>query len=149
MLARTLILVKAARALGLPVTASEQYPKGLGPTVAPLRAELGNRPVFAKLAFSCAPRPALADRLASRGRPQIVVAGIEAHVCVLQSALDFAAGGYDVFAVADAMGSRASQSEALAHGRLRGAAVAVVNTEMVLFEARGAPAPASSRRFPR
>ncbi len=69
-----------------------------------------------------------------RQRPLVIVAGIEAHVCVLQTAIDLAAAGFGVFAVADAMSSRAPASVALALERMRQSGVAVVNTEMVVFE---------------
>ncbi len=134
---RCSILLKAAKALDVPVTVSEQYPKGLGRTVPGLAAEIGNAPVFEKLAFSCWKDRALKDHMIEhheRQRPLVIVAGIEAHVCVLQTAIDLAAAGFGVFAVADAMSSRAPASVALALERMRQSGVAVVNTEMVVFE---------------
>ena len=134
------ILLKAAKALGLPVSVSEQYPKGLGHTVTALKDDIGNAPVFEKLAFSCwrdGPLKAHLIGLHEAGRPQVVVAGIESHVCVLQSAIDLAQSGFGVFAVADAMASRAPASVALALDRMRDAGVQVVNTEMVVFELMG------------
>jgi nicotinamidase-related amidase len=137
---RCAILVKAAKRLNIPVTASEQYPKGLGHTVPGLKAEIGNAPVFEKIAFSCWRDAALKDHLIGhyeRQRPLVLIAGIEAHVCVLQSAIDLAAAGFGVFAVADAMASRTETSKALALERLRGAGVQAVNTEMAVFELLG------------
>jgi nicotinamidase-related amidase len=137
MLKRCAILLKAARALDVPVTVSEQYPKGLGRTVPDLKAEIGNAPVFEKLAFSCWKEPALKDHLIGHHesqRPLVILAGIEAHVCVIQTAADLSAAGFGVFAVADAMSSRASSSHALALDRMRQNGVSVVNTEMVVFE---------------
>lgn len=134
------ILLKAARALEVPVTLSEQYPKGLGHTVPALKSEIGNAPVFEKLAFSAWRDEALKAHLIrhhEQGRPQVFVAGIEAHVCVLQSATDLANAGFAVFAVADAMSSRAPASLDLALARLRHAGIEVVNTEMVVFELLG------------
>jgi nicotinamidase-related amidase len=128
------LLLAAAKSLGLPVTASEQYPKGLGPTVPGLRKALGNAPVFAKLAFSALGEERLADRLKETGRAQVIVCGIEAHVCVLQTAADLLDQGYEVFIAADAVSSRAPSSVALALDRLRTAGAAIVNTEMVVFE---------------
>ena len=138
--ARCAILLKAARALGVPVTVSEQYAKGLGRTVPGLVAEIGNAPVFEKLAYSCWRDKAIKDHLIAQheaGRPLVILAGIESHVCVMQTAADLAAAGFGVFAVADAMASRAPSSHALALERMRQSGVAVVNTEMVVFELLG------------
>jgi nicotinamidase-related amidase len=135
---RCLTLVKAAKALAVPVTVSEQYPKGLGRTAPALAAELGNdAAVFEKLAFSCWQDKAMKEHFIAhheRQRPLIIVAGIESHVCVLQTALDLAAAGFGVFAVADAMSSRAKESEQLAHARMRQEGVSLINTEMAVFE---------------
>jgi nicotinamidase-related amidase len=139
-LARCGILIAAAKRLGLPVAASEQYPKGLGRSVPAIAQAIGNAPVFEKNEFSCWRNAALKTHLIGlheAGRPQVVVAGIEAHVCVLQTAIDLAQAGFGVFAVADAMASRAPASVALAQERMRQAEVAVVNTEMVVFELLG------------
>ena len=138
--ARCAILLKAAKALEVPVTLSEQYPKGLGHTVPMLKEETGNAPVFEKLAFSCWRDKALKDHMIAHheaGRPLVILAGIEAHVCVMQTAADLAAAGFGVFAVADAMASRAPASHAMALDRMRDNGVAVVNTEMVVFELLG------------
>lgn len=137
---RCSILLTAAQRLDLPAIASEQYPKGLGHTVPGLRNQLGNAAVFEKTAFSCWRDDALKAALIARhegGRPQAIVAGIETHVCVLQTTLDLAAAGFAVFAVADAMTSRATASTELAERRMHQAGVAVVNTEMVVFELLG------------
>lgn len=137
---RVLTLLKAAAVLGIPVTVSEQYPKGLGRTVGSLREALGTAPVFEKLAFSCWRDPGLKSHLIrfhEHGRPLVIVAGIEAHVCVLQSCVDLANAGFGVFAVADAMSSRIRASVDLAIPRLAHAGVEVVNTEMVVFELLG------------
>jgi len=134
------LLLKSARTMGLPVLASEQYPKGLGPTVPTLREELGNAPIFGKIEFSCWRNGALKAeliRLHEGGRPQAILAGIESHVCLLQTALDLAAAGFSVFAVADAMASRSANSVALAQGRMTQAGVAVVTGEMIVFELLG------------
>jgi nicotinamidase-related amidase len=131
------ILLRAAKALDVPVTVSEQYPKGLGHTVPRLAAEFGNAPVFEKLSFSCWKNAAIKDHLIGhheRQRPLVIIAGIEAHVCVLQTAIDLAAAGFGVFAVADAMSSRAASSMSLAHERMRQNGISIVNTEMVVFE---------------
>jgi Isochorismatase family len=129
------VLLKAAHELSLPVTISEQYPKGLGCTVPELA--VNDAAVFEKLTFSCWRDDALKTHfinLHESGRPLVIVAGIEAHVCVLQTCIDLANAGFGVFAVADAMSSRKQVSAALAFERMRAAGVEVVNTEMVVFE---------------
>lgn len=131
-------LLSAARRLGAPVTLSEQYPRGLGPTVAPIRAAAGNEAVILeKLHFSCFADDGLRTRLAAlreEGRRQIVLAGVEAHVCLTQTALDLATAGFTVHVAADGTGSRSEESRALALARLRDAGCVIVDSEMVLFE---------------
>lgn len=137
-LAKAKILITAARELGLPVTLSEQYPKGLGHTVPELQSNAAK--VFEKLSFSCWRDETIRRHfiaLHEAGRPQVVVVGIEAHVCALQSCVDMAQAGFAVYAVADAMSSRVDESAALAFRRMRHAGVEVVNTEMALFELLG------------
>lgn len=134
-LERASILLQAAEVLKIPVTVSEQYAKGLGHTVPELAKNFAT--TFEKLSFSCWRDAALKSHfitLHEGGRPLVIVAGIEAHVCVLQSCIDLANAGFGVFAVADAMSSRQSASADLALHRLRGAGIQVVNTEMVIFE---------------
>jgi isochorismate hydrolase len=129
------ILLQATQSLDLPVTISEQYPKGLGRTVTALQSPTAT--TFEKLAFSCwrdAEMKAHLIRLHEQTRPLVIVAGIEAHVCVLQTCIDLANAGFGVFAVADAMSSRKPESAALAFERMRANHVQVVNTEMVVFE---------------
>lgn len=136
---RTRILLAAARRLDIPVTVTEQYPQGLGPTVAPIREALGNEvPILPKTAFSAAAEPAAAARIKSVGRRQVAIVGVEAHVCVLQTALGLKAQGYEPVLVADAVSSRLPQSVDLAVERMRGAGVPALNVEMLLFEALGA-----------
>lgn len=125
------VLMRAARELGVPVTASEQYPKGLGPTVAALRPET---PALAKTEFSCLANPALAAEIDDPVRPQLVVFGMEAHVCVLQTVADARAAGRAVYVIADATASRRPESHALAMARMAALGAQVVTTEMVVFE---------------
>ncbi len=136
-LKQAIILARAARVLDLPITVSEQYPKGLGHTVAPLKAEIGNTPVQEKVEFSCWKNAALRERITQHERRHVIIAGIEAHVCVLQTAMDLQGAGHEVYAVADAMSSRAEASAELAFHRMRQASIAIVTTEMLLFETLG------------
>ena len=129
------LLLHVAKTLELPVTVSEQYPKGLGHTV-PALADNAAR-VFDKTSFSCWRDEALKKHfiaLHEAARPLVIVAGIEAHVCVLQTCVDLAAAGFGVFVVSDAVSSRKQQSVELALSRMTANGVEVVNTEMVLFE---------------
>jgi nicotinamidase-related amidase len=128
------LLMRGAARLDLPVTISEQYPKGLGPTMGELLELAPPEAVVEKIHFSCAAEPALKVRLDGFARRQVVIAGIEAHVCVLQSALGFALAGYEVFVVADACSSRVPANHQAAMERLRAAGVGIVTVEMVLFE---------------
>jgi nicotinamidase-related amidase len=137
---RCSILLKAAKVLDVPVAVSEQYPKGLGHTVEALKADIGNAPVFEKLTFSCwrdITMRAAFIKLHDIGRPQIIVAGTEAHVCVAQTALDLAQAGFGVFVVADAVSSRAESSKTLALTRMAQSGIDVINTEMAVFELLG------------
>lgn len=127
-------LTRAAARLGIPVLASEQYPKGLGPTVAPLTDLVGADRRLDKEHFNCADDPGIATRLGALERDQVVIAGMEAHVCVLQTALGLKAAGYLPYVVADAIASRTEANKALALNRLRRGDVGVVSLEMVLFE---------------
>lgn len=131
---RTRTLLSAAATLALPVLVTEQYPKGLGPTVAPVREALGTVEAFEKVHFSCAAAPGFLERIAATGRTQVVLVGTEAHVCVLQTAIGLAGTAVTPYVVADAVSSRDPWQADLALARMRQAGVQVVSTEMVLFE---------------
>jgi len=128
------ILMQAAARLAVPLVVSEQYPQGLGATVPELRALAPDSARIAKLSFSCAADPALQQRIEEAQRSLLVIAGMEAHVCVLQSALGFRRAGYGVVVVADAVSSRMPANREAALQRLRENGVEVATTEMVLFE---------------
>jgi nicotinamidase-related amidase len=132
------ILLRAAAQLGIPVTVTEQYPKGLGPTVADLAGALPNEArTCAKTAFSAAADPEIAARiggLRAEGRGQVVIAGLEAHVCVLQTAIELKLSGYDVAVVGDAVSSRSPHSVETARTRLLQTGCQWVTGEMVIFE---------------
>lgn len=128
---RCRLLQKAAEILSVPVSATEQYPKGLGQTETSLRESLGDIPE--KLRFSCATS---LDWFSDRDSPrrQIVVAGIETHVCVLQTAYDLLSQGFRVTIPADAVGSRKKFDWKMALRRLEGAGAVITSTEAILFE---------------
>lgn len=126
-------LVQVAQRLGVPVMLSEQYPKGIGPTVAVLRGLTSPECIGEKLHFSCVAAKCL-ERLPGADRPQVVVAGTESHVCVLQTVLDLRGQGKEVFVVADAIGSRKPSDKELALARMRSHGIHIVSREMVAFE---------------
>ena len=136
-------LIEAAKLFGVPVSATEQYAKGLGPTVPQLRELLDGATIPDKLCFSAA--ECLGWGTAAEhpdGRFQIVVAGIEAHVCVLQTVLDLLSSGYQVFVPADALASRAKLDWKIALRRLAASGAIITTTESVMFEwcaAAGSP----------
>jgi nicotinamidase-related amidase len=135
---RIRFLSSCATRLGVPITISEQYPRGLGPTIAPILEKTGNAAIrLDKTEFSCLRNPGLKHRfetLREQKRGQVVVCGMEAHVCVLQTALDLHGAGYDVFVPADAISSRAETSKEAALHRMRDLGCTVVDAEMVMFE---------------
>jgi nicotinamidase-related amidase len=125
-------LIDGAGLLGLPVLATEQYPKGLGPTVDLLRERLPERPD--KTAFSCCAIPAVVDALRRGARPKVVLAGIEAHVCVLQTALDLLALDFRVYVAVDAVSSRSAVDRDFAFRRLEQAGAVLTTAETCVFE---------------
>lgn len=128
-------LMRGARRLGVPLLVTEHYPQGIGPTVASLAGLCTPGERVGKIHFSCADEPDVRDVLSLLApRRQAVLCGIEAHVCVLQSALGLAAGGWDVFVVADAVSSRRAADRDAGLARLAASGVGVVTGEMVLFE---------------
>jgi len=127
-------LVKFAQIAGLPILWAEQ--EKLGPTAAPIRAELSGLEPFAKADFGCLGCEGFRERLASLGRKTLVLCGIEAHICVAQTALQ-ALPEYDVQVVADAVGSRAPENRHLALERLRQAGATVTCVEMFFYEVLG------------
>lgn len=128
------LLMRAAHRLGLPVTVTEQYPKGLGPTMVDLRDFIPERGAFPKLHFSAAADEDILAHIKSLGRDQVVIAGIETHVCVLQTALDLKSKGFDSMVVADACASRRIESEQMGWSRMRQCGVELLSVEMALFE---------------
>lgn len=131
------LLIQSATELGVPTLFSEQYRKGLGPTVECLDSLRGDAVMMEKMHFSCAADPDMlvhVSELAKEGRRQLVLVGIEAHVCVLQSALGFKQAGFDVYVAMDATTSRRQESVDLARDRLLANRITPVNVEMALFE---------------
>ena len=133
--ARARWLLAATTELQLPTVISEQYPKGLGHTLAALKAAAPSAEIVEKLHFSCVAAECLPASLLAR--EQVIVCGMETHVCVLQTVLGLLALGKQVFVVEDACDSRSAASKAAALARMRDAGAQVVTREMVLFELLG------------
>jgi nicotinamidase-related amidase len=128
-------LLGSASLLGIPTLVTEQYPKGLGPTVEPVRVHLpASATVLDKTCFSCCGADRFLQTLEVTGRRQVVIAGIETHVCVLQTSLDLHQEGYRVFVAEDATCSRDRDNAVNAADRLRQQDVVVTNAESIIFE---------------
>jgi nicotinamidase-related amidase len=124
-------LMQAAELFDVPVLVTEQNPRGLGPTVPELVPQAPDG-VAVKMTFDACRAPGFLDRLS--GRPDVVVAGCETHVCVLQTVLGLVEARKRVFLVRDAVGSRRSESKETAIARMARHGAEIVTTEMVLFE---------------
>lgn len=130
-------LLSAANLLGVPVLISEQYPKGLGPTVPQIAERAGRAHIVEKIHFSCFDDQTLrAGLIANRdeGRSTVVIAGVEAHVCVAQTAMKLVPETFRVVVVADAISSRRAESKGYAMERMGQAGIEFADTEMVVFE---------------
>jgi nicotinamidase-related amidase len=125
-------LIDSARLLDIPVTATEQYPKGLGPTVAELAQRLPSRPD--KVAFSCCAIPSIVEDFRRQARPKVVLSGMETHVCVLQTALDLLAQDFRVYVPADAVASRYAVDHEQTLHRLDRAGAIITSSETTVFE---------------
>ena len=126
-------LIEAARLVGVPIEVSEQYPKGLGRTVSPLRELLPAAKEKSRFSAAEAFGGGLASARAD-GRFQVVLIGIETHICVLQTALDLVAAGYQVFIPVDAVGSRFAIDRDVALRRMEAAGVMLTTAESAAFE---------------
>ncbi|MEM7045911.1 MAG: isochorismatase family protein [Pseudomonadota bacterium] len=131
---RCLMLLAAARRLEVPAVATEHCPRSVGPTMPVLAEHLVAGEIVEKRHFNGMSESALQSALAAFGRKTIVVAGMEAHVCVLQTVLGLKEAGFAPVVVVDAVTSRLPSSRDLALDRMRHHGVEIVNTEMVLFE---------------
>jgi nicotinamidase-related amidase len=134
MLVRIDLLLSAANLMKVPVLATEQYPKGLGKTISKISQTYPSLRPLEKVDFSCLPAPGFKDSLAALQRRQIVLTGIETHVCVTQTALDLIEHGEEVFVVADATGSRRALDAETALRRLERAGATILTAESVVFE---------------
>lgn len=131
----TNILIEAATALDVPILRTEQYPRGLGPTLPAIATSLPTgQNAMEKTCFSCCGTSGIETALGDISRKQIILTGMEAHICVLQTAIDLHQRGFGVFVVADAVCSRRLTHYQLALERMQQAGVIISTTESVLFE---------------
>jgi nicotinamidase-related amidase len=133
-------LIRGCHVLEVPVLVTEQYVKGLGPTVGPLKQALeesGGYAPIEKLCFSSYGCAGFASKLHDLGTTQVILCGIETHVCVHQTALDLLDAGLGVWIAADAVSSRRAENRAIALDRMMQEGVKLASTEMVLFELTG------------
>ena len=127
-------LVKGCNILGVPALVTQQYTKGLGPTIQSIDEALGQYEPIEKTSFSAMGEPAFGDKLAAVDRKTVILAGIEAHVCVLQTALDLIEAGYTVFLVKDCVASRNINDKMDAQQRMVNSGAVGTTCESVLFE---------------
>ncbi|MGH8752055.1 MAG: isochorismatase family protein [Burkholderiales bacterium] len=128
------ILMKSAARLEVPVLISEHYKKGLGPTLPEIAALAPAAACMQKIHFACTDEAECMARMSALQRHQVVVSGMEAHICVLQTAMGLKQAGYQPYVVQDASTSRTPENHAAGMQRLRAAGIPVVTTEMVVFE---------------
>jgi isochorismate hydrolase len=130
----TLKLIKGFKVMSLPIYYTEQYPKGLGLTVSSITEELGDLKPFDKMSFSCSGAGDLFEEFNKKNLSQIVVCGIESHVCVQQTVLDLIENGFQVNFAADAVSSRKEIDYSTSLERMRDHGAEVTTTESILFE---------------
>jgi len=128
------LLLQGLRNLEIPLIVSEQYKKGLGETIRAIKPWVENQKHIEKTSFSCLDEPEIKQEIESRNRKQILVFGIETHVCVMQTCIDLKEQGFDVYVVADACSSRSEIDKEYAIKRLATEGIFITSVESVLFE---------------
>ena len=135
LIAQVSTLITAAKALSVPVIVTEQYPKGLGATEEALKSLLLETvPIIEKTSFSAAKVDDFLAEIAQTKRKQIILTGMQTHICIMQSALDLQQQGYQVFVVEDAVSSRSAINQDNALQRMRQAGIIISNVESIIFE---------------
>ncbi len=134
MLRKCLTLMQGLQLLGVPVLVTEQYPKGLGSTVDEVKSKVVTFNPIGKISFSCCGEPAFTDSLDKLGRRWIVICGIEAHVCVLQTVIDLVESGYNPVVLADCISSRNPMDMRWAIERMRLEGAIISTSESILLE---------------
>lgn len=127
-------MINGAKTLGIPIIWTEQIPDKLGETAPEIKKELDGVELLTKTTFSCCGGPGFNDKLKELGRKQILVTGIETHVCVYQTAMDLLKDGYEVHLVKDAVSSRIKNNYRLGVEKIKDAGATLTSVEMSLFE---------------
>lgn len=134
-LEKNLIMLAAGlKALEIPLLITEQYTKGLGFTILPLKMALGDYSAIEKIAFSCCDEPDFIDAINQTGRKNVILCGIETHVCVLQTAMDLLQSGYQPVVIEDCVSSRKLSDKNTAIERMRKEGAIISSLESILFE---------------
>jgi nicotinamidase-related amidase len=127
-------LIRGAQVLEMPLIITEQYPKGLWPTVPEIAELIPEIQPLPKTSFSCCRNEGFKTSLDASGRKQVLICGIETHVCVYQTAIELKEAGYEVYVVADAVSSRTPDNKEIGLNLMRQAGITVTGTETALFE---------------
>lgn len=136
-------IIKGAQVLGLPLLLTEQNPKGLGPTISEIADLVPGVRRIPKLSFSCCGDESFSKELSGLQRRQVLLSGIEAHVCLYQTTVDLVGSGYEVHVLADAVSSRTADNKAIGLQKMRDAGASITSVETALFELlRAAEGPA-------
>ena len=134
LLARVLVLLEGLRLLGIPVLLTEQYPKGLGKTLEKVLDVLDSKGPVEKMSFSCCGEATFLARLNETHKKRVIICGIEAHVCVLQTVLDLLEAEFQPVVVADCISSRNPEDKMVALDRMRSEGAIITTGESILFE---------------
>jgi nicotinamidase-related amidase len=127
-------LIKGVKVLEIPVVLTEQYPKGLGPTIPEIKELLPDMKPIEKVCFNCCDEESFGKSLESLKRKQVLIAGIEAHICVYQTAIALSQAGYEVQVVGDCVSSREPENKLVSLFKMGAAGISPTTTEMALFE---------------
>jgi len=134
LVANAVLLIKGAKALGLPIVVTEQYRKGLGATVPEVAGAISEFAPLEKMSFSSCGADGFKEALRAKEIRDVLLCGMETQVCICQTCLDLLGDGFRVFVVADAVSSRTEENRRLGIERMRDAGAVIVSVEMALFE---------------
>lgn len=134
MLRNIVKLIKGIQVLEIPIILTEQYPKGLGPTIPEIKELIPNVKPIEKVCFNCCDEASFGEALGSLKRKQVLIAGIETHICVYQTAMALARTGYEVQVVSDGVSSRDMENKLVALFKMGAAGISPTTTETALFE---------------
>ncbi|QXM06591.1 hydrolase [Crassaminicella indica] len=128
------ILIEGLKALDIPIIVSEQYTKGLGPTVSKIKGMLEDSENIEKISFSCCDEPKLQEKIDNLNKEWIIIAGIESHICVLQTVIDLIDNGYTPVVIEDCISSRKENDKKIAIERMKKEGAIISTYESILFE---------------